>query len=173
MEELIPSIGTTVPSPAVLAVRLCHSESIIQNVSKLCMGASDNDISFDVTGMLPFEFCSQMDQVCKTYLISISDDGKIWNWHLTSNKSEDARKTLNMSMTANIAGEPEKHTIPIDSLVGELPNVIKEPEPPVNSSSSQLINSSAIELEETVKVNGLTIFDQNLLPSTSLNVPYG
>ncbi|KAI4335695.1 hypothetical protein L6164_014318 [Bauhinia variegata] len=91
VEELMPSVGTSVPSPSVLAVLLCHSDSTLQNIGKFY---SDVTISpfleedFDN----PFDFCDKSAIVSKTHLISISDDGKIWNWLLTAEGQAESKK---------------------------------------------------------------------------------
>lgn len=147
----MPSIGTTVPSPSVLAVSLCQSESVIQNVAKLCTGASDVESSFDATCLAPLNLCNGSVYVCKTYLLSISDDGKIWRWLLTNDKAKDARKPLNMT-TINVSGETgsEKHTASSDSLLEVVADVVKKSEPPVSNSSFQQFNST---VDHFIKVN--------------------
>ncbi|ONK76641.1 uncharacterized protein A4U43_C03F30450 [Asparagus officinalis] len=121
----MPSIGTTVPSPSVLAVSLCQSESVIQNVAKLCAGASDIESSFDTTCLAPLNLCNGSVYVCKAYLLSISDDGKIWKWLLTNDKAKVARKPFNMT-TINVSGETgsEKHTTSSDSFLEVVADVI-------------------------------------------------
>uniref|UniRef100_A0A6N2N3Q0 Anaphase-promoting complex subunit 4 WD40 domain-containing protein n=1 Tax=Salix viminalis TaxID=40686 RepID=A0A6N2N3Q0_SALVM len=90
MEELMPSIGTSVPSPSVLAVAICQSESTLQHVAKICSDAPDSpsaEVDFDN----PFDFCD--DSVhSTTHMISISDDGKVWNWLLTAEGTGDNLK---------------------------------------------------------------------------------
>lgn len=91
MEELMPSIGTSVPSPSVLAVTISQSESTLQNVAKLYSDAAKSpltDLEFDN----PFDFCDDILLLYKTHVISISDDGKIWNWLLTVEGSGDTQK---------------------------------------------------------------------------------
>ncbi|XP_048331583.2 uncharacterized protein LOC107428416 isoform X1 [Ziziphus jujuba] len=91
MEELMPSIGTSVPSPSVLAVVICQSDSTLQNVGKLYSDAPHSpvpDMDFDN----PFDFYDDSLFVCKTHMISISDDGKIWNWLLTAEGAGDTQK---------------------------------------------------------------------------------
>ncbi|CAI9758945.1 unnamed protein product [Fraxinus pennsylvanica] len=90
MEELIPSIGTTVPSPSVLAVAISQSDSTLQSIRKLCSDASSIDLDFDN----PFDFREESRIISKTHLISISDDGKIWKWLLTAEGSGDAQKDI-------------------------------------------------------------------------------
>lgn len=153
--ELMPSIGTTVPTPTVLAVNLCQLESVIQDVRKLCTGASDVDSLLDVTCLSPLNLCTEMGYIRKTYLISISDDGKIWNWVLTYDKAKDARKILNVNVGADIDEEAvsEKH-ISGGSFVGGVTDIVKEPESRINDSSSKVIHSNSTQVD-SIKVNGL------------------
>lgn len=91
MEELIPSIGTSVPSPLLLALVISQSDSTLQNVSKLYSDVPHSpfpDMDFDN----PFDFCDEPLLVSKTHLISISDDGKIWDWLLTAEGAEENPK---------------------------------------------------------------------------------
>ncbi|XP_016199251.1 WD repeat-containing protein 11 [Arachis ipaensis] len=91
MEELMPSVGTCVPSPSILSVILSLSDSTLQNV---CKNYSDTPSSpylhedFDN----PFDFCDEPTIVSKIHLISISDDGKVWNWLLTAEGQVDTQK---------------------------------------------------------------------------------
>ncbi|XP_015579668.2 WD repeat-containing protein 11 isoform X1 [Ricinus communis] len=93
IEELMPSIGTSVPSPSVLAVTISQSESILQNVAKLCSDIPNTPLSekdFDN----PFDFFDDTLLLSKTHLISISDDGKIWNWLFTVEGTGDFKKDV-------------------------------------------------------------------------------
>ena len=104
MEELIPSIGSSVPSPSVLSVLISQSESILQNISKLYSdssnGASDED--FDN----PFDFSDDTLFLFKTHLLSISDDGKLWSWILTSEGTGDMQKdVINSGKIADVSEE--------------------------------------------------------------------
>ncbi|PKA64675.1 hypothetical protein AXF42_Ash007422 [Apostasia shenzhenica] len=102
MEELIPSIGTSVPSPAVLAVVLCNSESAFRNVSRLCTDSSYTQSSvFDSSSYLTLS--GERDFVSKIFLISISDDGKLWNWLLTSEKTRDTGLTSGASEFSEVS----------------------------------------------------------------------
>ncbi|KAI5416206.1 hypothetical protein KIW84_041306 [Lathyrus oleraceus] len=91
MEELMPSVGTSVPSPSVLSVVLCQSDTTLQNIGK---NYSDMPSSpylhedFDN----PFDFCDGSQIISKIHLISISDDGKIWDWLLTVEGIADTQK---------------------------------------------------------------------------------
>ncbi|KAJ7956722.1 WD repeat-containing protein 11 [Quillaja saponaria] len=90
MEELMPSIGTSVPSPSMLAVVLCESDSILHNVGKIYPGLP-NSLSPDHDFDNPFDFCDESLLVSKTHLISISDDGKLWNWLFTAEGLADTQ----------------------------------------------------------------------------------
>lgn len=105
MEELMPSLGTPVPSPSVLAVVISQSDSNLQNVRKhLNDGhhASSSDMDFDN----PFDFCDESHVISKTHLLSISDDGKIWNWLLTAEGL-----TENQKDTSNVGSEISKDPV--------------------------------------------------------------
>ncbi|CAI9100824.1 OLC1v1038003C1 [Oldenlandia corymbosa var. corymbosa] len=84
MEELMPSVGTSVPSPSVLAVVISQTDSTLQNISKLCSDVPD---SFAVDFNNPFDFFDESLVISKTHIVSISDDGKIWKWLLTAEGS--------------------------------------------------------------------------------------
>ena len=104
MEELMPSIGSSVPSSSVLAVLISQSESIIQNISKLYYDSSyrASDVDFDN----PFDFCDDAYLVSKTHLISISDDGKVWSWILTAEGTGDMQKdVINSGKIADVSEE--------------------------------------------------------------------
>lgn len=106
MEELIPSIGTSVPSPSILAATICQSDSTFQNVGKLYSGVP-NSPSPDVDFETPFDACDEPLLVSKTHLISISDDGKIWNWLLTAEGAESIQKVdTNLALVADVSEVP-------------------------------------------------------------------
>ncbi|XP_008809225.1 WD repeat-containing protein 11 isoform X2 [Phoenix dactylifera] len=156
MEELMPSIGTAVPSPAVLAITLCQSESAIQNVVRLCSESSYTQSSLDLDYASPKSLYKEMDFGPKSHLISISDDGKIWNWLLTSDKARDAQKaSLNINKS-NVVGEElasKTHTRSTDNLLSRaVPDADKEPEP-VGSSCVRLTNSNFIASEFSMKIS--------------------
>ncbi|XP_030473657.1 uncharacterized protein LOC115691215 [Syzygium oleosum] len=94
MEELMPSIGTIVPSPSILAVVICESDSTLQNVARQYSDAPPSPAS-SVEFDNPFDFSDDSLLVSKTRLISISDDGKVWNWLLTSEGDLCAQKDTN------------------------------------------------------------------------------
>ncbi|KAG7559478.1 Quinoprotein alcohol dehydrogenase-like superfamily [Arabidopsis thaliana x Arabidopsis arenosa] len=87
MEEFMPSIGMSIPSPSALAVLLSHSDSTMQTITKLHPDGTSS-IDFDN----PFDFYDESLLVSKTTFISLSDDGKIWKWVLSAEGVEDALK---------------------------------------------------------------------------------
>ncbi|XP_054821637.1 uncharacterized protein LOC129320288 isoform X2 [Prosopis cineraria] len=89
VEELMPSVGTAVPSPSVLTVLLCQSDSALQNICRSCSDVSSSFLARDFDSS--FDFCEEPTIVSKTHLISISDDGKIWNWLLTTDGNADTQ----------------------------------------------------------------------------------
>lgn len=108
MEELMPSIGTSVPSPSILSVVICQTDSTLQNVGKLYCDVPHiptPDADFDN----PFDFCDESLLVSKTHLISISDDGKIWNWLLTAEGAGDTQKD-SLRMVADVSEVPVSET---------------------------------------------------------------
>ncbi|XP_068464338.1 uncharacterized protein [Phaseolus vulgaris] len=91
LEELMPSVGTSVPSPSILSVLLCQSDSTFQNIGKDYSDVPSSPYlreDFDN----PFDFCYESNIVSKIHLISISDDGKIWNWLLAAEGLADTQK---------------------------------------------------------------------------------
>ncbi|KAL9249032.1 WD repeat-containing protein [Drosera capensis] len=91
MQELIPAIGSTVPSPAILAAVICQSESSLQNVGKIYADVPHTSFTEEDYDN-PFDFCYESLPVSRTHLISISDDGKVWNWLLAIEGLEDSSK---------------------------------------------------------------------------------
>ncbi|KAM7267545.1 hypothetical protein ACFE04_009711 [Oxalis oulophora] len=89
MEDLMPSPGTSVPSPSVLAVLVCPSESTLQHISKFYADKSSSSLDMDFDN--PFEFCNDT-LLLKTNITSISDDGKIWHWLLTAEGPGNSHK---------------------------------------------------------------------------------
>ncbi|XP_038696961.1 WD repeat-containing protein 11 isoform X2 [Tripterygium wilfordii] len=110
MEELMPSIGTSVPSPSVLALTICLSESTLQNVSKIYSDVPSSPspaLDFDN----PFDFCDDNRLISKTHIVSISDDGKVWNWVLSIEGLEDAQKDVtNLHAVADVSEMPYQET---------------------------------------------------------------
>ncbi|RLM80940.1 hypothetical protein C2845_PM12G02080 [Panicum miliaceum] len=106
VEELMPSIGTVVPPPAVLAATIWQSESIFRNIDKQCQDLAQTQSSYS------FITDTNSDQnVCQgtmTYLTSISEDGKIWSWLLTFDKSAHPKKA---NLGANLCGHSSINAI--------------------------------------------------------------
>ncbi|XVF34628.1 hypothetical protein REPUB_Repub18cG0075300 [Reevesia pubescens] len=114
MEELMPSICSSVSSPSVLAVLISQSESMLQNISKLYSDSLDgaSDVDFDN----PFDFCDDTLLVAKTHLISISDDGKLWGWILTAEGTGDMQKdVINSGKIADISEDSTNTTTIVSS----------------------------------------------------------
>ncbi|CAL1414618.1 unnamed protein product [Linum trigynum] len=78
----MPSIGSSVPSPSLLAVTICQSESTLQNVAKLYRDVPNTPQTKDFDN--PFDFYEETQLLSKSHMISISDDGKVCNWLLTA-----------------------------------------------------------------------------------------
>jgi hypothetical protein len=119
----MPSIGTVVPPPAVLAATIWQSESIFRNIDKQCQDLAQTQSSYS------FITDTNSDQnVCQgtmTYLTSISEDGKIWSWLLTFDKSAYPKKAnlgrpshSNAASATTCSNRPD-FTIKIN-LVGQL-----------------------------------------------------
>lgn len=110
IEELMPAIGSSVPTPSVLSVVICQSESTIQSVGKLCSDSpncSTPDMDFDN----PFDFYDDALPLYKTRLISISDDGKVWSWILTAEGAGDTQKNIkNSDVVDDSAEKPLQRT---------------------------------------------------------------
>ena len=119
MEELMPSIGSSVPTPSVLAVVISQSDSALQNIGKHFSNGhptSSCDAEFDMDFDNPFDFRDDTHAICRTHFLSISDDGKIWNWLLTS---EDP--TNNPKDTSTEVGKhPSTSTLKISTNVQTL-----------------------------------------------------
>ncbi|XP_050271980.1 uncharacterized protein LOC126715429 isoform X2 [Quercus robur] len=166
IEELIPSIGTPVPSPSILAVIICQSDSTFQNVGKLYSDVSSPspDVDFDT----PFDFCDEPLLVSKTHLISISDDGKIWNWLLTAEGPENTQKDdTNLGLVADVSEVPVPGTnanTVISSSSGSFMEAGKQPEHmdsgrscPSNSTSSLADMSFKISLVGQLQLLSSTV----------------
>ncbi|KAK9073807.1 hypothetical protein SSX86_006401 [Deinandra increscens subsp. villosa] len=130
MEELMPSLGTPVPSPSVLAVVISRSDSTLLNVQKNLSDGHHNtevDIDFD-NG---FDFCDESQVVSKTNLLSISDDGKIWSWLLTADGStENQKDASDVGIVAEISKDPTFDTDAdgVDSSLDSVKDVNKQTE---------------------------------------------
>ncbi|KAF8036620.1 hypothetical protein BT93_C2369 [Corymbia citriodora subsp. variegata] len=149
MEELMPSIGTIVPSPSVLAVVICESDSTLQNVAKQYSDAPPSPAS-SVEFDNPFDFSDDSLLVSKTRLISISDDGKVWNWLLTSEGDLCAQKNTNdASEVSALENNTETSGSTTDGIVSE------EVQRPANVSDgrSRISKSSLNETEILFKMS--------------------
>ncbi|KAK3155963.1 hypothetical protein QOZ80_2AG0101060 [Eleusine coracana subsp. coracana] len=90
VEELMPSVGTVVPPPAVLASTIWQSESIFHNIDKQCQDLVQAQFSHCVTTDTNSDH--NMYHGNTTYLTSVSEDGKIWSWLLSFDKSLQSNK---------------------------------------------------------------------------------
>ncbi|KAL7589048.1 hypothetical protein Lser_V15G37852 [Lactuca serriola] len=129
MEELMPSLDTPIPSPLVLAVIISRSDSTLQNVHKdLSDGhhTSSPDMDFEN----PFNFCDETRIISKTYLLSISDDGKIWNWLLTTEgPTENQKDASDVPIVAEISKDKDTSldtNYGVDSSFGSVKDVVKQ-----------------------------------------------
>ncbi|KAK6945118.1 hypothetical protein RJ641_026220 [Dillenia turbinata] len=162
IEELMPSIGTSVPSPSVLAVTICQSNSTLQSIGRLYSEVA-NDVDFDN----PFDFCDESLLISKTHMISISDDGKVWHWMLTAEGTENPQREVKDSMmvaNVNEVAMPELNTDPTDG------KVVKQSEQ-LSSNRSQLPGSTFNGADITLKMD--LVGQMHLLSSTvtTLAVP--
>lgn len=154
MVELMPSIGTTVPSPNVLMVVACQLESALQNVAKLYCDTAPTSSSSSVSNAAP-DFCSESQLVSDTYFISISDDGKTWRWLLTAEGDRDARMTVsNSNRVADVSKVivPEPHINSVDSSVDKPDLDANKESYPVSSTCSRPSNATISTPELSFKV---------------------
>ena len=111
MEALISSMGTSMPSPTILLVSHCSSEFKIDRVSKTCSEEAP-DVNFFELPTYIENFASsllsrQSVLLLKTTFISISDNGKMWNWLLTAELPGDAygqvmAQIMNLSISEDV-----------------------------------------------------------------------
>ncbi|CAN4103717.1 unnamed protein product [Withania somnifera] len=146
MEELMPSIGTPVPSPSILAAVISHSDAALQNIGELYSDARHSvDVDFDN----PFDFCDESLVLAKTRLISISDDGKVWKWLLTAEGSLDIQK----DMTNPDVAEACK-TVPSEIPTGHYSEISTVPlSNDARSSRTCLLKSTTTLDEVSFKIN--------------------
>ncbi|OWM65934.1 hypothetical protein CDL15_Pgr015359 [Punica granatum] len=151
MEELMPSIGTYVPSPSVLAVVLCESDSTLQNIAQRYSDVPPSPYS-DVDIDNPFDFGDDSLLISKTRLISISDDGKVWNWLLTSEGAWDAQNDRkNEELDTIEAATPVNKNDSVESSIdGVEPESVEQSES-VHSSKIRLSNSSIVQYDISYK----------------------
>ncbi|XP_047338175.1 WD repeat-containing protein 11-like [Impatiens glandulifera] len=105
MEELVPAIATSIPSPCLLAVALIQSDCTFQNVAKLNSQLSLDPVDDDFD--TPLDFDDEPSLISKTHLISITDDGKIWNWLLTAEGPNETENNAESSSDVD-----EKRVVP-------------------------------------------------------------
>lgn len=115
MEALIPSMGTSVPSPTILAVSHCSSEFEIEKVSKICSEEAPGVKLFELPTYTENSSSSMLSRqsvlVLKTAIISISDDGKVWNWLLTAELPGDAHdQVTNQTICEDVNQENERES---------------------------------------------------------------
>ncbi|MBA0604278.1 hypothetical protein Godav_016950 [Gossypium davidsonii] len=151
MEELMPSLGSPVPSPSVLAVLVSQSESTLHNISKLYSDSSNG--ASDVDSDNPFEFCDDTLLVAKTRLFSISDDGKLWSWILTAEGDGVMQKDAGISGNiANVSLDSTNTTTIVstkDVLAAEGSRQLDN----INGSRTQLPNSTFGFADVTFKIS--------------------
>lgn len=141
MEELMPSIGSPVPSPSILAAVISHSDAALQNIGKLY---SDAHHSVDVDFDNPFDFCDESLVLSKTHLISISDDGKVWKWLLTAEGSVDIQKDMT---NPDIVAEACK-SVPSEIPMGHNSEISTVPLSTDANRSSTCLSKSTKSLDE-------------------------
>lgn len=143
LEELMPAIGTSVPTPSVLSVIVCQSESTVQTIGTLCSGSLNSSIP-DMDFENPFDFCDDTLLLHKTNLITISDDGKVWRWALTGEGNGDTQKDVK---NLNVLGDDaEKSLLGAHTLTPSSNNIVVESRrqlETLNDRKSHLPNSSS------------------------------
>lgn len=163
IEELMPSIGTAVPSPAVLAVALCLSDSASQNVKKPFMDLSDRQSSVD--DVAHKNHSRYMDIFSNTYFISISDDGTIWHWLLTFGTERfSQRASFNVYRPTQVGEELISHTHigPAGDALSTVPlDRVKEFEL-INNNNPHFTNSRSNGGDLSMKVV-VVLFDLSLM----------
>lgn len=163
MEELMPSVGTSVPSPSILSVLLCQPDSTLQNIGKNYSDIPSSPYlreDFDN----PFDFCDESMIISKIHLISISDDGKIWNWLLTAEGNADNQKddkylgVVNDDRTISLHGANSNNIV---SSAGGRDINVGWPQEHLNDNRSRLpsLNSNQEEISMKVSLYLQTCFD--------------
>ncbi|PHT42967.1 hypothetical protein CQW23_16992 [Capsicum baccatum] len=140
MEEMMPAIGTSVPSPSILAAVISHSDAALQTIGKLY---SDAHHSVDVDFDNPFDFCDESLVLSKTRLISISDDGKVWKWLLIAEGSVDIQEDMT---NPDIVAEAFK-TVPSE-IIGHSSEISSAPLSNDANSSRICLSKSTTGLDE-------------------------
>ncbi|KAH9305181.1 hypothetical protein KI387_009585, partial [Taxus chinensis] len=112
VEALIPLMGTSVPSPTVLAVSYCSSELEIEKAGRIDLEETSGVNLFELpvyTEKTASSILSgQSALVPETALISISDDGKVWKWLLTAEVPGDVHI---QEMNHTVSGGSIQHNV--------------------------------------------------------------
>jgi WD repeat-containing protein 11 len=154
VEELMPSIGTVVPSPAVLAATIWQSESIFRSIEKQCQDLAQPH-SFTIDTNSDQNAC----QGTMTYLTSISEDGKIWSWLLKFDKSALPSKA---NLGANLcdhssANEIIYSTVKPTNVSISATNIGKEPGRPSHNNAATA-NTCSNRPDFIIKVTSQNFF---------------
>nr|GEW54065.1 WD repeat-containing protein 11-like [Tanacetum cinerariifolium] len=152
MEELMPSLGTPVPSPSVLAVVISRFDSTLQNVRKHLSDGSSSETEVNMDFDNPFDFRDDTNVISKTHLLSISDDGKIWNWLLTAEgPSKDASDA---GTVAEISKDPASdiNADGVDSSHDSVKDVVKQSDS-VNTRKSRSSASKRSKDELSLQIS--------------------
>lgn len=157
VEELMPSIGTVVPPPAVLATTIWQSESIFRNIDKQCQDLSQTNASLSFIADTNPE--KNVYQGTLTYVTSISEDGKIWSWLLTFDKSAHPNKT---NLGANLHSHSSANaiiysTVKPTNVSISVTNIGKEPGR-LSHSHAATANTSSNRPDFTIKVTAQNYF---------------
>uniref|UniRef100_A0A0E0CF84 Uncharacterized protein n=1 Tax=Oryza meridionalis TaxID=40149 RepID=A0A0E0CF84_9ORYZ len=129
VEDLMPSIGTIVPPPAVLATTIWQSEAIFRNIEKQSRDLGQIQSTHSVISDTNTN--QNMYQGTMTYLTSISEDGKIWSWHLSFDKSACARKINLMGQLHLLSSTVTTLAVPSPSLLATVARGGNNPAPAV------------------------------------------
>lgn len=156
MEELMPMIGSSVPSPSLLAVTLSLTESVLQNFGKHCSNVLNTVPVVDINNH--FDINDKSLVICNTHLLSISDDGKIWDWLLTA-EGETPKEKTNPNIISEANDEVTSAPDP------NLDSIFKQPED-ARRSTSRLSNPCITQdkllfkvgANRVVSTNNITVF---------------
>uniref|UniRef100_A0A0E0JVA1 Uncharacterized protein n=1 Tax=Oryza punctata TaxID=4537 RepID=A0A0E0JVA1_ORYPU len=129
VEELMPSIGTIVPPPAVLATTIWQSESIFHNIEKQSRDLGQIQSTHSVISDTNTN--QNMYQGTMAYLTSISEDGKIWSWHLSFDKSACASRINLMGQLHLLSSTVTTLAVPSPSLLATVARGGNNPAPAV------------------------------------------
>ncbi|PIA57024.1 hypothetical protein AQUCO_00600031v1 [Aquilegia coerulea] len=162
MEELMPSIGTSVPSPTFLAFVLCQSESTLRSVRNLYPDMSPTSaISMDYSN--PSDSSGESLVVSKINIISVSDDGKLWCWFLTAEGARDRSSLSSNTTVSETTFADTKSSTKDVSIDGPVLDASKESEP-INVISSRLLSTTSPNVKLSFKIS--LIGQLQLLSST-------